>query len=530
MQTERASDSLLHVRELTVRYSGDTHFSPAVDRISFEIAPGEILGIQGRSGCGKTSTALAILKLLPKSADVSGSVLFRGSDLLKLANGELRKIRGSQISIIYQEPALALNPVLRISDQVEEVLRAHTRHSSAERKRLVEEMLDRVQLSPARFARAYPHELSGGERHRVVLAQALVCRPALVIADEPTAGLDPTLKSEIVDLIAMLRNELQTAFLLISHDAEVISRLADRKLEFMGESPRLSQPESVGRTVSPISSTPTQTDSKCAEPLLVAKRLSKRFSKRGLFSRSRSETQALDSVDFSIGSEAIVGLVGASGSGKSTLARCLALLERPDTGEILFEQTNLLSLPKQELPRARCGIQYVPQDPASALNPRFSAAEAVEEPLLIQRWGTKEERRKRAVSLMESVGLDPASAGRPCQQYSGGQKQRLVVARALALDPRLLIYDESLSGLDPQTKLEMVELIQSLRGKLGISQLLISHELDLVNEVADSVFTMSHGRIAPQKPAKNHRSIPSRAAAERACAPHSFESAIVEAK
>lgn len=531
VQTERASDSWLRVRELTVRYRGDAHFSPAVDHISFEIGHGEILGIQGRSGCGKTSTALAILKLLPKTADVSGSVTFRGLELLKLSDAELRKIRGRQISIIYQEPAIALNPVMRIGDQVQEVLRAHTKASSAERKRTADEMLDRVRLSPARFARAYPHELSGGERHRVVLAQALVCRPSLVIADEPTAGLDPALKSEIADLIATLRHELQTAFLLISHDSGVISRLADRTLDFLGDPASTAQS---GSNIHSISSAPPvhiHPDSRQIEPLLVARHLSKRFSKRGLFVRNRGETQALDSVDIAIEAGKIVGLVGASGSGKSTLAKCLALMEQPDLGEIQLKQTNLLALPKGQLPHARCRIQYVPQDPASALNPRFSAAEAVEEPLLIQGWGTKEERRTRALSLMESVGLDPLSADRSCQQFSGGQKQRLVVARALALDPKLLIYDESLSGLDPQTKGEMVELIQSLKLKLELSQLLISHDLDLVNEVADSVFVMSRGRIVEQTLPK--KSIPHgkhRAAEKRAPTAPRFESAIVEVK
>jgi len=528
VETERASDSLLHVRELTVRYRGDTGFSPAVDRVSFEIAPGEILGIQGRSGCGKTSTALAILKLLPKSADTNGSVHFRGSDLLKLPETELRRIRGNQISIIYQEPAIALNPVMRIGDQVQEVLRAHTPENAMEQKRRVGEILDRVRLSPERFDRAYPHELSGGERHRVVLALALVCRPALVIADEPTAGLDPALKFEIVDLIATLREELQTSFLLISHDDQVISRLADRKLEFSSDcAAALQQLSSIPK----VRSEPMQLKPPQNEPLLVCRGLSKRFTKRGLFARSRSETQALDSVDITIESGKIAGLVGASGSGKSTLAKCLALLEQPDVGEIHFGQTNLLALANRELPRMRCRIQYVPQDPASALNPRFSAVEAVEEPLLVQGQGTREERRSHALSMMEMVGLDPATVGRSCQQFSGGQKQRLVVARALTLDPKLLIYDESLSGLDPQTKLEMVELIRSLKIRLGISQLLISHDLDLVNEVADSVFTMSHGRIVESTVAgMGLEEARQRAAADHAFPTERFERATAEVK
>jgi peptide/nickel transport system ATP-binding protein len=495
VHTERDCRSLLQVRELTVSYCGEGRCTLAVENLSFDLAPGEILGIQGRSGCGKTSTALALLKLLPQSAHVSGAAIFAGLDLLQLSEAELRNIRGRQISIIHQEPAAALNPVMRVGKQIEEVLRAHHQVSAAERKPLVNEMLERVQLSPGRFSRAYPHELSGGERHRVVLAQALICRPALVIADEPTAGLDFRLKSEIVDLMAELRSELQTAFLLISHDARVISRLADRKLDaFADETNFVSRTALSMATPSSISFGTHPTLGK-SEHLLVARRLRKCFRRQGFLAFNRRETQALDAADIAIPPASIVGLIGASGSGKSTLARCLALLESPDAGEIRLAERNLLALSPRELRTARRAIQYVPQDPAMALNPRFSAAEAIEEPLLITRWGTKEQRRARAVSLMESVGLDSSAGDRSCQQFSGGQKQRLVIARALAVNPKLLIFDESLSGLDPGTQREMIELMVQLKAKLGISQLLISHDLDLVHSVADSVVLMSEGRI-----------------------------------
>ena len=504
MHTERESRSLLHVRELTVSYCGHGRCTLVVENLNFDITPGEILGIQGRSGCGKTSTALAILKLLPKSAHVGGAAIFGGLDLLQLSELELRKIRGRQISIIYQEPAIALNPVMRVGKQIEEVLRAHGGLDATERKRLAEEMLERVRLSPARFARAYPHELSGGERHRVVLAQALICRPALVIADEPTAGLDFRLKSEIVDLLEELRSELHTAFLLISHDPAVIARLADRKLEaFPDEMNARSRNAVLMPTYSKAAANACPRAGR-NDHFLVARRLSKSFRHQGFLAFYRRETQALDSVDIVIPPNAIVGLIGASGSGKSTLAKCLALLETPDSGEIRLGEQNLFTLPKRQRSIVRRAIQYVPQDPAMALNPRFSAVDVVEEPLLIQRWGTKEQRRTRALSLMESVGLDPSVADRSCQQFSGGQKQRLVIARALAVDPKLLIFDESLSGLDPGTQREMIGLIVHLKATLGISQLLISHDLDLVYGVADSVVLMSGGRIVKTNP--DHKS------------------------
>lgn len=492
MHTERANRSLLYVRELTVSYCGEGSCAIAVENLNFAIAPGEILGIQGRSGCGKTSTALALLKLLPQSAHVSGSAIFQGVDLLKLSEADLRAVRGRQISIIYQEPALALNPVMRIGKQIEEVLRAHDPMTAKDRARRVDEMLERVRLSPARFARTYPHELSGGERHRVVLAQALICRPALVIADEPTAGLDFRLKSEIIDLMAELRRELRTAILLISHDRAVISRLADRKLNVFEDEVRSRKTEAVlahRQPVAPPSMSASQKNH------LVARNLNKSFRQQGLFAFNRRKTQALESVDIVIPQGAIVGLIGASGSGKSTLAKCLALLEPVDSGEILLGGQNVVALPNKELRAARRSIQYVPQDPAMSLNPRFSALGAIEEPLLIEGWETKEERRNRALSLMESVGLDPAAADRSCLQFSGGQKQRIVIARALSLDPKLIIFDESLSGLDPETQREMIQLMVHLKTTRGIAQMLISHDLDLVYGVADSVIQISEGRV-----------------------------------
>jgi len=485
---------LLEVRDLRVSYGRGTRceLEGGTPAISFDVYAGEILGMQGRSGCGKTSTALAILRLLPPDASVSGSALFQGKDLLQLSDRELRSIRGKQISIMYQEPTLALNPVLRVGDQIAEVARAH---GLSETKVQAATMLERVGLDPKRYYAAYPHELSGGERHRIVLAQALICRPQLVIADEPTASLDAALKTEILELIDSLRRQFGTAFLLISHDRGVISRVADRVIE-------LPQ-ESGSHAAKPLLSAATRanvcnTDRHIQEPLIAIRNLSKRYRARGLFAFGRSEKQAVDDVTLTIHSGTLTGLIGPSGSGKSTLARCLALLEEADGGEILFQNRNLLQLTRHELRRYRPMLQYVAQDPAAALNPRLTAAEAIEEPMLIQGIGDRKKRRTAAEELMRRVGLNSADADRSCHKFSGGQKHRLAIARSLALEPKLLIFDESLSGLDPETQAEILSLMNEMKETLSITQLLISHDLDLVSAVADSIAVIRDGRIVEQ--------------------------------
>lgn len=486
--------ALLEVRDLSVSYGAGDKTTPIVQSLNFSISAGEVLGIQGRSGCGKTTVALALLKLLPPSATVTGSAFFRGTDLLKLEDSRLRKVRGREISIISQEPALALNPLLRVGDQISEVLRAHTSLNTSQRREQVRKILDQVHLKSERYYRAYPHELSGGECHRIVLAQALVCRPALVIADEPTAGLDYALKNEILDLIDRLRRETGSAFLLISHDLTVIQRLADRTIDLSPTPGHKTALIRSCRSIEDESITPAE-----SVQLISVRNLSKRYKPRGLFSHPQAEKQALQEVGLSIARGSLTALVGPSGSGKSTLARCIALLESADAGEICFEGQDLTRLHSAELRMLRPRLQYVFQDAAAALNPRLSAAEAIGEPLAIQNTGTREERKRRVETLMEQTGLDPAALHRSCHEFSGGQKQRIVIARALALAPSLLIFDESFSGLDPETRDEILDLLVSLRRKLGITQLLISHDLELVSRVADKILIMREGRIIQQQ-------------------------------
>jgi len=344
-----------------------------------------------------------------------------------------------------------------------------------------------VHLHAERYC-AYPHELSGGEKQRIVLAQALICNPALVMADEPTAGLDAPLRNEILALIATLRQELGTSFLLISHDANVTSRFCDRVIELGSKRSRTPG--------SKVYAAPGFTDTQPTQrrPLLQVRNLCKWYRGRGLFPNKRAEKHALDSVDLTLTSGDLIGLVGPSGCGKSTLARCLALLEPADRGEIFFDNVNLLAFPERELRKYRPRFQYVAQDPAAALNPRLSASEVIEEPLLIQGID-KEARRNKTRELLERVGLDRAAGERGCHQFSGGQKQRLVIARALAIEPRLLIFDESFSGLDHEIRSGIFDLLRELQQSLGITQLLVSHDLELVSAVADSIVVMQQGRV-----------------------------------
>jgi peptide/nickel transport system ATP-binding protein len=485
--------ALLEVRDLSVCYDGESQPCPAVLDLSFSVAAGEVLGIQGRSGCGKTSTALALLKLLPRTVTVTGSVLFENRELLCLPESELRQIRGRNISMVYQDAGLALNPVMRIGDQVGELLYAHSSQNSRQRRDRVNQMLESVHLKPERFYHAYPHELSGGEKSRVLLAQALVCGPSLVIADEPTAGLDPALKNEILDLIAKLRADYGAAFVLISHDRAILERLADRTIELQN---KRQQQDSGAQSIVPASKAANETVGPLRTDVLIrARNLTKWYGTRGLFKRKPTEKRALNSADLTIPKGSLVAIVGPSGSGKSTLARCLSLLERPDAGKIFFDGKDLLSLNNKQLREHRPLLQYIAQNFSEALNPRLTAGEAIEEPLLIQGNSNAANRHRAVEEIAQQVGLDSATLARSCHEFSGGQKQRLVIARALMLEPQLLILDESLSGLDPETQKGILDLLLHLKRTLGVTQLLISHDLELVAKVADSVAVMRDGSV-----------------------------------
>ena len=486
----------------------------ALKGIDLEVASGEAVGLLGESGSGKSSLALALLRLLPPNAEiVSGAIRYRGRDLAGLSAAELRAIRGAQVAMIFQEPALALNPVLPVGRQIADVFKAH--HSGS-RARVIEETFSILRqvgfTDPERIARSYPHELSGGQRQRVAIAQALVCRPELLIADEPLSSLDTMTQAEVLQLLRKLKDELGLAILLITHDAGVLSAFARRiavlregEMVASGSIEELSRSADgyVRELVTPVIAGPTEiaaskvSGSAC---LLQVRGLSKRFTRQRLFSTGNS-FQALENLSFDLSPDSITALVGRSGSGKSTLARCLAGFEMADSGEILLEGRHVEGLPADK----REQIQMMFQDATTACNPRFTAEQLVAEPLEIAGTGTRAERRSRVRELMKEVELDPDACDRMVTQFSGGQRQRLALARALAVRPKLLILDEALSGLDLPLQARILRLLLDLQQRHGLAYLYISHDLNFVASFARQVLVMQQGRIVDVLPARELR-------------------------
>lgn len=525
-----AKPPLIQVRGLTVHYSGCQQ--AALLGVNLDVGRGEIVGVLGESGSGKSTLALSILGLLPGGAKIEGSILFSepsqnkqnltlSQDLPPFNEREWRAIRGARISMIFQEPGLSLNPVMRVGDQIAEVLRAHPQIDGVPLKQQVEDILRRVQLADAnRIYNAYPHQLSGGQLHRIAIAQALVCKPDLLLADEPTRALDVTLQAELLTLLREINREAGCALLFITHDPRLLTDFADRVIVMHGGliveegaaqqillEPHHFYTKSLLRFLPAASRGPSQTSivatnhapQRASNPALVkTSHLSKRYIQRAPFSRKKFVIDALTEVDFEIAPGSLTALVGESGSGKSTLAACLAMLEKPDAGEVWFKGHEVSRLSSRELSPLRPRIQMVFQDSAGALNPRFSAAEIIAEPLEIQSRESPKQRKTRACELMEEVGLSPDWADRGPLEFSGGQRQRLTIARAIALKPSFLILDEALSGLDLATQAQILDLLGDLRTAHDLTYLLISHDLNLVGEIADFIAVMHKGRIVEQ--------------------------------
>lgn len=526
------TEPLLSVRGLCVDYMAASGLVKAVRDLDLDLGEGEGLGVLGESGSGKSSLALALLRLLPANARaISGTVHFRGPDLLKQdllkmdAKG-LRKIRGAGIALISQEPALALNPVLTIGRQIGDVLRAHNSlNAQQERERIAESLREVGFADPERLMRAYPHQLSGGQRQRAAIAQALVCRPALLIADEPLSALDVATQAEVLELLQSLQQERNLAMIFITHNAGVLASLCRRALVLRGgrvvasgdieqlrvsadpyvqalqhPSPFLLSPGSKTAQPAPDGArskvnAPVDPD----DPFLVIRKLSKRYVQRHVLSRRKFGVQALEGIDLSVAQGAIVAVVGRSGSGKSTLARCIAGFETPDSGEILLEG---------KPHKFNTSVQMIFQDAGTALNPRFTAAEVICEPMDIARRHDPLERRKRALDLMEEVGLDPNWHGRRINEFSGGQRQRLALARALAAEPRLLLLDEAFSGLDLPLQAEMLGLLLELQTRHRLTCVFISHDLSFLSLFVQDVVVMDQGRLvewaSPERLRESH--------------------------
>jgi ABC-type glutathione transport system ATPase component len=515
-------EPLLRVSALSVHYdAAGGNVVHALRKLDLEIADGESLGVLGESGSGKSSLALALMRLLPPNARVvSGSINYRGRSLEEFSSAELREMRGAEVALISQEPALALNPVLPLGKQLADVLLAHGKVGRAEVKARCTEILHQVRFDdPERILRAYPHELSGGQRQRVAIAQALICRPKLLIADEPLSALDAATQADILELLQRMKCDLGLAMLFITHNAGVLASLADNIVVMReGEAVARGRMNALQASLDDYIQGILFPEKSLAHgdyagrssvggaPLLEVRGLSKRFVQKRMLSRKKFVVQSIEGIDLSLSSGSTLAVVGRSGSGKSTLARCIAGFETADSGEILLEG-NAITRAEKNKAGARRPVQMIFQDAATSINPRFTARQIVAEPLEIARWKTEVERTSRALKLMEEVGLDPELASRLAGEFSGGQRQRLALARALAADPKLLIMDEALSGLDVPLQAQMMRLLLDLQTRHGLTYLYISHDLNFISLFAQEVVVMEAARIVerttPEKLAKS---------------------------
>ncbi len=507
------SEPLLSVRDLAVSFEGEEGgVTRAVDGVSLDLEPGEILALVGESGCGKSVTALTLMGLLgAPNAVTTGSARYGERELIGAPDDELRKLRGEELAMVFQDPLSALNPVLRVGDQIAEQIVAHRPVTRGEARAQVVELLRRVDVpEPERRVDAYPHELSGGMRQRAMIAMALSCEPRILIADEPTTALDVTVQAQILDLIRELRAETGAGVLLITHDFGVVAELADRvavmdagriveqgTVEEVFDRPRDPHTQrllaAVPRLDGPLREPPPPT---ADGPVLALEDLEVSFPAPGRRLRrgGPAPLRAVDGVTLSIDPGETVGLVGESGCGKSTLARAVVRLLEPTAGSVSFAGRDITRARRRELDPLRAELQIVFQDPYGSLNPRKKARDIVGLPLRLQ-GVPKQEAARRVDALLERVGLEPAHADRWPHEFSGGQRQRIGIARALALNPRLVVLDEPVSALDVSVQAQIIALLNELQRELGLAYLFISHDLSVVRQVADRVAVMHAGKL-----------------------------------
>jgi peptide/nickel transport system ATP-binding protein len=505
------NDFLLEIDNLTVDLPQGADRPHAVSDFNLRLRSGEILCVVGESGSGKSIMAKAVMGLLPEPhvRASAGRILFEGEDLLATSPSRMREIRGSRISMIFQEPMTALNPVMTIRDQIEEVIFTHQEMPKEERFQRMVSLLRNVRLAdPERILYSYPHQLSGGQRQRAMIAMALILEPAVLIADEPTTALDVTTQAQILSLIRDLQKEHHTGVLFITHDFGVVAEIADRVavmqhgglVEF-GEAKQVLNAPQHPYTRSLIAAVPSLTprDPKPVESqpaVLAVKRLNKVFrSSSGLFGgRSVRAVQAAKEVNLALRRSETLGIVGESGSGKSTVARCLVRLIEPDSGSVHLGDVDLLGKSRRKLRPYRKRIQMVFQDPFGSLNPRRKVAELISEGPMVHGL-PRAEALQRAHRLLELVGLDPRSADRYPHEFSGGQRQRIGIARALALEPEILIADEPVSALDVSVQAQILQLLADIRDRFQLSLLFITHDLRVAAQVCDTVAVMLNGEI-----------------------------------
>ncbi|WGD37610.1 ABC transporter ATP-binding protein [Lysinibacter sp. HNR] len=517
---------IVSISHLSVSFATDMGEVTAVDDVSLAVRSGEILAVVGESGSGKTVTAKTILGLLPETATTAGAVLLHNreknitSDVITLSKKRLREIRGSDVSMVFQEPSTALNPVYTVGWQIAEGIRAHTRVSRKEAREQVIEIMRRVGIpEPEERVDYYPHQFSGGQKQRIIIAMALVLNPGLIVADEPTTALDVTVQAEILDLLRRCRDEFGAAIVLITHNMGVVADLADRvAVMYRGElveqagvkelfaSPREQYTRELLAAVPKIGVGPALAAERAAArepgwnekpPLVVARDLHIEFPGR----LGRSGFVAVDGISFEIRRGEVLGLVGESGSGKTTTGRAIAGLNRVTGGSLRVLGYEMRGMRERAFKKFRKDIGFVFQDPASSFNPLLTVAECVAEPLVVHgRAAHASDARSRVNDLLEAVQLPRSYGDRYPHELSGGQRQRASLARALALEPQLLIADEPTSALDVSVQARVLELFSELQRELGFACLFISHDLAVVDLLADRIAVLYHGKLVEEGP------------------------------
>jgi peptide/nickel transport system ATP-binding protein len=504
------SKVILEVKDLGVDFWVEGEWVQAAKNLSYEIAAGEVLAIVGESGSGKSASSMALLGLTPQNGRVFGSVKLAGEELITATSKRLRELRGSGIAVIFQEPMTALNPVYTIGFQIMETLRVHFTMTNEKAKQRAIELLTMVDLpDPEKAFNSYPHQLSGGQRQRAMIAQAISCDPKLLIADEPTTALDVTIQAEILDLLRDLHKRLNSAILLITHDMGVVADLADRVLVMkdgsmveQGSSRQIYKSPQQVYTQQLLAAVPNlgrgaaaaAKPASKAELVLSLKDVQIEYPKRGRV----PAFLAAKNINLEIAKGEVVGLVGESGSGKTTVGRAAVGLLPVKSGSLIVAGKDISSTKKSELRQLRSKLGIVFQDPGSSLNPRWSISQSIAEPLVLSKQFSKDQVNKRIDELLDQVQLPISYRNRYPHELSGGQRQRVGIARALALSPEFLVADEPTSALDVSVQARVLELLKELQKDLGFACLFVSHDLAVVDFLADRIAVMNHGEIVEQ--------------------------------
>lgn len=545
---------LLSIKNLSIQFNQDGNSGNAVNNNSFDVAAGELVAIVGESGSGKSVTALSVLQLLPVQAKISGEIIFHQDkpvDLLKFSKKEISNIRGNEIAMIFQEPMTSLNPVYTCGYQVMEAIQIHQKVNKETARKKTIELFEKVNLpDPVNLINRYPHEISGGQKQRVMIAMAMSCNPALLIADEPTTALDVTVQKTILELIRSLQQQNNMGVIFITHDLGVVADIAD-KIVVMRKGEIVEQGSAKDILLNPqhpytkallacrpagkakgerlpvvsdfineesiktekISATaqPQTTNHRLQTTILEVKNLQVHFPvKKNLFGKATQYFKAVDNVSFTVQQGDIVGLVGESGCGKTTLGRSILQLIKPTSGKILLDGKDLTQTNAEVLRKMRKDLQIVFQDPYGSLNPRITIGEAILEPLKVHSvLSNSGQRKEKVMELLEKVSLDSSHFNRYPHQFSGGQRQRICIARALALNPSFLIFDESVSALDVSVQAQVLNLLNDLKAEFGFTAIFISHDLSVVHYICNRILVMYKGKILEEGSAEQVYNNPS---------------------